>query len=212
MLSRFIRSICICALLGFSVSKMTAQKVVLKINPLSIFLATINVQGEYLLTDKWSAQLGAFYGAAKLRIGTNTLAEEVGYTWFSITPEARYYAQNTSKDAPRGLYMGPYLRYRLDQREFVSSIYDPDEQVFTIGTVNKKNHLFGGGVILGYQWLFNDLFALDLYGGPQYLAGPATYEFRCAGCDGDESTVEEPSGLNFTGVSIRLGASIGIAF
>jgi len=212
MLRRLTRFLCLCAFAGLSLSSVKAQKVVLKINPLSLFLATLNFQAEMAVSDKWSVQLGTFYGGAKLRIGNSDLAEEIGYTWFALTPEARYYAQNQTKETPRGLFMGPFLRYRLDRRQFASNIYDPDEQAFSTGVVNKQNHLFGGGVVLGYQWLFNDVFALDLYGGPQYLAGPSNYEFDCLNCDGDESTVEEPIGLNFTGVSIRLGASLGVAF
>ncbi len=191
--------------------KAHAQKVVVKINPLSLFAATANVQGEYVINDKMSVQLGFFVGKIGLSFGNTGLAQEIGYTWLGLTPEFRYYAQNTKKEAPRGLYLAPFFRYRLDKRSFVTSIYDPEQQLFTTGFVTKTSHLFGGGVLLGYQWLFSDAFALDLFFGPQYLSGPATYVIECETCGGNETLVEEPTGLNFRGAGIRLGVSIGVA-
>lgn len=195
----------------FLVTHVQAQKVVIKINPLSLFAVTANVQGEYVFNDKMSLQMGVFAGRVSLSVGNTGLAKEIGYTWFGLTPEFRYYAQNAKKDAPRGLYLAPFFRYRLDKRRFIASVYDPDLQLYSTGVVTKTPHLFGGGVLLGYQWLFNDVFALDLFFGPQYLSGPSTYQIECETCNGNETIFEEPLGINFRGAGIRMGIAIGFA-
>ena len=204
-------SIVVCFLCLFLGQTLQAQKVTLKINPLSLFAVTANVQGEYAFNERMSVQVGVFIGKVTSRVGNTGLAQEIGYNWFGITPEFRYYAQSTKKAAPRGLYLGPFFRYRHDMRRFTTSVYDPDLQLYSTGVVTKTYPLIGGGVLLGYQWLFNDVFALDVFFGPQYLSGPFTYEFECDSCDGNESIVEEPLGINFRGAGIRLGIAIGVA-
>ena len=192
-------------------SHLHAQKVAIKINPLSLFAVTANVQGEYAFNERMSFQMGVFIGKVTSRVGNTGLAQEIGYSWFGITPEFRYYAQSTKKAAPRGLYLGPFFRYRQDVRSFTTSVYDPDLQLISTGVVTKTSPLIGGGVLLGYQWLFNDVFALDVFFGPQYLSGPFSYEIECDNCDGNEAIVEEPLGINFRGAGIRLGIAIGVA-
>lgn len=211
MIRNLLFSFCLFAASFFHGTQANAQKVAIKINPLSLFAVTANVQGEYVLNEKMSVQLGVFLGKVSLSVGNTGLAQEIGYNWFGLTPEFRYYAQNQSKEAPRGLYLAPFFRYRLDRRRFIASVYDPDLQLYSTGVVTKIPHLFGGGVTLGYQWLFNDAFVLDLFFGPQYLAGPAEYIIECEICNGNETLVEEPLGINFRGVGIRLGVSIGFA-
>ncbi len=201
---------CLIGLFLMSGLYIQAQEVVVKINPLSLLVVTANIQGEYVINNKTSVQLGILVGKVGLSIGNTGLSQEIGYTWLGLTPEIRYYYQKMQREAPNGLYLATYMRYKLTKRSFLASVYDPGRKLYTSGTVTRTHHLFGGGVLLGYQWLFCDSFYLDLFFGPQYLSGPSTYLIECESCSGNESLVEEPKGVPLRGAGIRLGVTIGI--
>lgn len=188
-----------------------AQRFVLKINPLSLFAVTANLQGEYAFNEKMSAQLGVYVGSVNLGFGASGAEGGVGYTWFGITPEFRYYASHARKEAPAGLYLGPFLRYRSVGTSYEGSVYDPDTQTYTTADVSANINAIGGGVLLGYQFLFGDVFALDMFIGPQYSRASTSFKVECTNCDGDEM-VDEEAGLSFGGVGVRAGLAIGIAF
>lgn len=199
--------------LGMSQFAQAQQgRFVLKINPLSLFAVTANVQGEYALSDKLSAQLGVFVGSVNLGFGASNADGGVAYTWYGLTPELRYYATHSRKSAPAGFYLAPFLRYRGIQTSYDGSVYDPDTQTNTTAEVTAKINAFGGGALLGYQFLFGDVFALDLFFGPQYTRANSSFSVECTNCDGDETVVDEDAGISFGGVGVRTGICIGIAF
>lgn len=212
MLKKKLLSLCLLGMMTFAGIQVQAQKFVLKINPLSLAVITANVQGEYALNEKMSAQLGLFIGSINLGFGASGTDGGVSYTWFGITPEFRYYAQNAKKDAPRGLYIAPFLRYRNVSTSFEGSYYDPDLMANATGEIKFNINAIGGGVTLGYQWLFGDVFALDMFLGPQYSRANSSASVSCTNCDGDETVIEESAGLSFGGIGIRGGICIGVAF
>ena len=120
---------------------------VIKINILSPILKTINLQYEKKLNSSSSFQFGFFYTAVS--VGSTD------FSGFGITPEYRFYLSNT--EAPKGVYVAPFVRY----------------QNFTLTDGIDKGTLstFGGGLILGKQWLFKDRIALDIFLGPSYASG-----------------------------------------
>jgi hypothetical protein len=176
-----------------------AQKNVLKINPLSLGLVTLNAQYERALNESTSAQLGLFYSG----FSTNFPGEgRLGFSGISFTPEFRYYLSNASQDAPRGIYVGPYLRYRSLQAFFrdENGTNDGEWELNTIG----------GGVLLGYQWILGDVFALDIYLGPG-LRNNSTKILL----ESEDYSIDELPGFLFgdgLGILFRFGISVGAAF
>jgi hypothetical protein len=180
--------------LGF-ISQAQAQKNVLKINPLSLALLTGNIQYERALNEAMSVQLGLFYTG----FSTESAGVRVGYSGLGITPEFRYYVSNSRKDAPRGVYLGPYVRYR----NLALSVNDDTDDG------KWESNLIGGGIILGHQWLIGDAFALDMFIGP----GFRSTNTRVVSTSGT-ITQDDLVGLGSTGTGVlfRVGISVGAAF
>ncbi len=213
MLKKKLLSLSILGLFLMGAFHGKSQNLVIKINPLSLAAVTANIQAEYALNEKMSAQLGFFIGSVNLGFGADGVDGGVGYTWFGITPEFRYYAQNKTKDAPRGLYVAPFVRYRSIRTKYEGSIEDPDNAgLVTTGEITASINAIGGGVLLGYQWLFGDVFALDMFIGPQYSQANTTLKASCENCDGTEDVFSESAGLSFGGIGIRAGLAVGVAF
>lgn len=151
---------------------------VIKINILSPIVQTINLQYEKTLSATSSFQLGFFY--------TGYSVSGTEFSGFGITPEYRFYLSDT--EAPEGVYLAPFARY----------------QNFSLTeSSNKATYsTFGGGLILGKQWLFKEKIALDLFFGPSYSSG----------------SVSVTSGTNtfttsaFDGFGLRAGVCFGLAF
>jgi hypothetical protein len=159
----------------------------------------------------------------------NLLEANGGYT---ASVEYRFYL--SKKRGIQGFYVAPYLRYISQDMVFDDEI---ESYIFTVGT---KANIMGIGGQLGYQWIFNDWFTVDLFffgTGIDYYKAEIKYVLE-----------PQPSGFNYTMVTphvddvfvdykylhkklthevnddnhtsklpflfpgMRIGASIGIAF
>ncbi|MES2388815.1 MAG: DUF3575 domain-containing protein [Bacteroidota bacterium] len=81
----------------------------------------------------------------------------------AYTPEVRYYAMEGPR-GPAGIYMGLYARYRHDEAtgEFVNwGFIGPSTTDYS----KAEMHSFGGGTVVGYQWIAKKGFTLDVFGG-----------------------------------------------
>src|SRR5438128_1855847 len=74
-----------------------------KLNPLSLFLATGNVSYERAVSHNQSFQLGGFYSGVGLG--------DIKYSGFGLTPEYRIYFGG-HKQALNGVYAAPFARYQ----------------------------------------------------------------------------------------------------
>jgi hypothetical protein len=155
-----------------------AQSNVLKINIFSPIVKTFNIQYEHKLSATGSFQLGFFY--------TGYSTGSTSFSGFGITPEYRIYLSDT--EAPKGVYLAPFVRY----------------QSFNLTDNSNKGtlSLFGGGVIIGKQWLFKEKVALDIFIGPSYSSGSVKVT---SGSD----TFATGS---FDGFGVRTGLCLGYAF
>lgn len=151
---------------------------VIKINILSPVVKTFNIQYEKKLNATSSFQLGFFY--------TGYSTGGTSFSGFGLTPEYRFYLSDS--EAPKGVYVAPFVRY----------------QSFTLEDGSNKGTLstFGGGLILGKQWIFKEKFALDLFIGPSYNSGSVKVT---SGADTFDSDA-------FDGFSVRTGICFGYAF
>lgn len=107
---------------------------------------------------------------------------------YNISADYRFYLKKENKFlAPRGIYLGPYVFYYNFERE--SGLNFQNDGVVKNLNSEMKLNIFGGGVELGYQFLFWKRVTLDLV-----LIGPgiASYSFK-AKVDGeiDEDQLSE---------------------
>jgi hypothetical protein len=158
-----------------------AQQNVIKINILAPIVKTFNVQYERALNDQSSLQLGFFY--------TGYSTGDSKFSGFGITPEYRFYLSETA--APQGVYIAPFVRYQSFTIE--DDVADAEAD-FTA---------FGGGVILGKQWIFKEKVALDIFLGPAYYSGNVDVK------SGNEDDLEVGA---FDGFGLRAGVCFGFRF
>lgn len=162
-----------------------AQKTAVKIGLLSPIARTINVSAEQAISENSSIQLGFFYSGAKLPGDTKI-------SGYGITPEFRYYL-SASSAAPNGFYVAPFLRYQA----FTAS--NNDNNVRNEGTLSS----FGGGVLVGRQWIFKERVTFDMFIGPKYQDW--SYKVK-------SGTDTFSDGSFFGNFGLRGGLTLGIAF
>lgn len=165
-------------LFSMGASQVNAQSTV-KINILSPIIKTINLQYEKVLNESSSFQLGFFY------TGASTGGTEL--KGFGITPEYRFYLSET--EAPAGVYVAPFVRYQS------FNLKDDD---FTNNEADYSS--FGGGLILGKQWVFKEKVVLDIFLGPSYSSGSVKVK---SGSDTFDTGA-------FDGFGLRTGLCFGI--
>jgi hypothetical protein len=119
----------------------------IKINPLSLAVATGNVSYERAVNAKQSFQIGGFYSGVSLG--------DIKYTGYGITPEYRFYFAG-AKEALNGVYAAPFVRYQSFQFKEKST------------SDNVSFNAFGGGATIGWEKSWNSGFVLDIFAGPNY--------------------------------------------
>jgi hypothetical protein len=135
---------------AFSQEKTTVsnEKNVLKINTLTLIIATGSIFYERKISDLTSAQLGVAYLGYKI--------SGIKFSGLILTPEFRIYPK---KNAIDGFYVAPYLRYlNLAEKN-------------TVGNQSISFTAMGGGLLFGRQWITNSGFNMDLFFGVHYTAG-----------------------------------------
>ena len=157
-----------------------AQENVFKINIFSPVVKTLNVQYERAISESGSLQLGFFY--------TGFSVSETKFSGFGLTPEYRIYLSDTP--APAGVYIAPFVRYQ--------NFNISEESTSSEGTYSS----FGGGLIVGKQWIFKERIALDIFIGPSYSAGNVKVT---SGSDSFDVGA-------FDGFGVRTGICLGIGF
>jgi len=159
-------------------AKAQDAKNTIKINPLSALLKTGSVFYEHKLNDNVSAQLGVAYTGLKL--------DDVKFSGIAITPEVRFYLKQR---AISGLYAAPFLRYQ--------------DYTVTDGTDKGNYTSFGGGALIGRQWVYGSGFVLDIFFGPSYNSGT----YKAIQGNGEP---EIKGGLE--GFGLRTGIALGFGF
>lgn len=159
-----------------------SQSSVFKINIFSPLVRTLNVSFEQKLSGSSSAQLGFFY--------TGFSVSDTKFSGIGLTPEYRFYLSDT--DAPAGVYVAPFIRYQNFKLE--------DE----VNNAKGELSTFGGGLLIGKQWIFKERVSLDLFIGPAFQSGDVKVTSSSGNADFE-------TGL-FDGFTVRTGVTLGIAF
>lgn len=185
-------SIAVCLILVLLFASNTQTKAqdspqnVVKINILSPILRTASLFYERAISESSSLQLGLFY--------TGLSIDDTRFRGFGITPEFRYYLSD--KGAPQGFFIAPFVRYQ----NFTLTAEDEFSQS---GESKADLNSFGGGLLVGGQWIFKDIISLDVWGGPSYSTSTIKVE---------EGSEDDFSTGGVTGFGIRAGVTLGIAF
>jgi hypothetical protein len=160
-----------------------------KVNMFSPIVKTGSFFFEHQLNEKASLQLGVFYTGFKV--------VDTKFSGYGITPEYRLYP---SENAISGFYVAPFVRYQSFSLE-VKDGYMNDDGVTEDAKATFSS--FGGGIVVGRQWLFGEFITFDMFIGPQLNGGSLKVK------SGDENDFELGS---FSGFGIRLGVTLGVAF
>src|SRR5690606_34298483 len=121
---------------------------------------------------------------------TGASVSDLKYSGFGITPEYRIYLSETP--AMEGVYLAPFLRYQSVSLEVENSGSEADFSAF------------GGGLVIGKQWVFKERISLDIFIGPSSSSGSVDVK----------SGSEEEFDLSgaFDGFGLRTGITLAIAF
>ena len=181
------------------------RAVVAKINPLSVLMLTLNGAVEVGLRDDMSVQGGVFAGGVPraVRPDGNTMG------WLGLTSEWRYYP---AREGIQGYYLATYLRYRRVRGENNSAVFDPNVQANRTAQIKERINDFGGGALLGRQWLFDNAFSLELFIGPQFTRAAKQPEITCESCNGNEELIDSSIPVNLGGLGIRAGLVLGLVW
>ena len=158
----------------------TEQNNIIKVNPLSFLVATGSAFFEHKIDNNHSWQLGLAY------VGYADLSSK--FSGIAVTPEYRIYFNN---NAISGMYVAPFLRYQ-------------NFKMTNEMNATAKYTSFGGGVLLGRQWVYRKGFVLDAFAGPIYNAGKLS--------NISDAAIFNKPGFGFDGFGIRAGLSLGFGF
>ena len=148
------------------------RKNVVKVGLTSTFVKAVSLNYERVLNPDWSVALTVSYMLPVTPSGLFDLnAEHITFgagrelTGYYLTPEVKWYVEQSDKrPAPRGLYVGAYLRYS-DTRytSSISAIATGENAGGRIDTDLRIDLIeFGIGPALGYQFLcLHDRLAID---------------------------------------------------
>ncbi|MHC2990343.1 hypothetical protein OB13_01595 [Pontibacter sp. HJ8] len=160
MKKKILLTFAVAALSMVSLQTASAQvqqpkRAVIKVNVLSPFALTGSGFLEYAVTDRISAQLGAFT--------TGISVSDVKFKGHGFTPEVRYYFSD-NKTAPAGAYVAGYGRIQ----NFKLTVKNKDEEGSDYSATYKP---IGAGVAIGNQWIFKSNISLDVFLGAGYNSG-----------------------------------------
>ncbi len=178
-----MKKVLLFGLLALSLSsKAQEQKNVVKLNPLSLLLATGNVSYERAIKKNQTFQIGGYYSGFSLG--------DVKYSGFGITPEYRFFFSG-AKQAFNGAYVAPFVRYQN------FSLKDKD--------TNEKATMYtiGGGATIGYEKKFSSGFVIDVFAGPSYNS--VSFKNKS-----QENSFDIKGGIS--GFGIRTGVALGFGF
>lgn len=128
-------------------------------DPISIFIRTINLGGEYSLNDRLSVELGLAYTFFNdnSSYGPNNM-----YRGWMVEPELKWFF---SGEVFKGYYIGPYFRFFDINLTYNQVNFYP----YSVSRLKHPIVNFGGGLILGKEWEIGERFILDGFIGPGYL-------------------------------------------
>lgn len=131
-------------------TRNSTSKNVVKINPASVLLGTVNIHYERRSSPKYSHQFEVFVHTGRFYNGSTV-------NGFGVTYNMRSYR---GRKVSAGFYTQPYLRFQQ---------YRGDVSQDWLGSMSSKPntriHLYTVGYLLGYQFNTNSRWVIDVFGG-----------------------------------------------
>lgn len=177
-------------------------RLLFKFNPLSAMVLTGNFSTEYALNDYLSAEAGFLIGGLPQTVAP----EDNPLRWRGYTLGIRLYPR---REGLNGYFFAPYLRLRTLTVVYTGAAYDPDVQANRTSEIRERVVDFGGGAVLGRQWVFNESWSLELFIGPQFSRSNNRPRISCEECDGDEQVAENNLPREIGGLGVRAGLTLG---
>lgn len=149
-----------------STKGLERPRTVIKMNLSSLVFRNMAFQTEFAFHKNMSAAAG-FSFLLPYRIPSSFLAEqgeggfsEGSFGGFTVTPEFRLYpGKKEEHQAPHGFYLAPYGRYAKFTAK--ASYLDPVEDIN--GSAEASYSGFGGGLMIGSQWIIGNHFSIDFF-------------------------------------------------
>jgi hypothetical protein len=175
----------------------------IKLNLLSPIVRTAIVSFEKPLSNQSSLHLSGLY-----QDQSSAVSNAAYLSRFAATAEYRYYMSKTA--APVGFYVGSFLRYQwMKSEDWLWNYYtDPlGNSITTYAYQTRELSTIGAGLSFGYQHIFKDRIAIDLYLGPAYNSGDKRI-------DPNSPYNSRPNDAfkPYVGYFLRSGFSVGLAF
>ncbi len=195
-------------------------KNIVKINVTSLAFKTFSLQYERLLGRKMSVALGvrmmpssalpfrnAIVNATKSEDGEDDedltkLFEEAKLGGLAITPEFRYYL---GKEAGRGFYLAPFVRYEHYNLSAPYSFLDASDQLVNVSFKGNMTS-YGIGLMIGSQFKLAQRLTLDWWIlGPYYSATQLSLKANNLSLTTDDQTIlrESLESIEFASVKIE---------
>lgn len=211
-----LASLLTCLLLGWgSISAQVVEEVdtiyvyeyppvnnILKMSPFHFFDGTFHLSYERFLSDKHSIQISGGIHSQNNFINNEPnfgTQEELQYRYYALAP------RNSGEGSRqvfffKGLFAAPFVTHRW--RQLVTQQWDwiAQENVLVDQNIND----FSGGVVLGAQIAFGNVFFMDAYFGGGIR--------RSFGVEGNSNFFVGPTGVGYSGVIPKAGFNIGIGF
>jgi hypothetical protein len=127
---------------------LNAQSNVVKTNPLGLAFGNFNATYERVLGSSSSILVKGQYMYKLFGVEVNLAGGGLGY---------RYYFTHAKKQVPGGFYINPQVTFAF------GSVTNDANETYSASTV-------GFGAELGYQWVWESGFVLDLGIGPMYTS------------------------------------------
>jgi len=148
-------------------------KNIVKVNSAALLVSNISLLYERKLNTHWTLLAGTGYrwgGSVPKVLGLGDVivsSETNGITGFSFTPEVRYYFNFCEcGGSPSGFYAGLYGRLTKYYGSLTFNLWNGIEYYDALVTSNLRE--FGGGLQLGYQFIFKQRWAVDImFAGPR---------------------------------------------
>ena len=155
-------------------------KNIVKVNTAALLFSNVSLLYERKLNEHWTVLAGTGYrwgGSVPKVLGLGDVivsSETNGITGFSITPEVRYYFNFCEcGGSPSGLYAGLYGRFTKYYGSLTFNVWNGSEYYDALVTANMRE--LGGGLQLGYQFIFKQRFTVDfMFAGPRL----STYKLK----------------------------------
>jgi len=158
--------------ISFAFSQKTADtgNNLIKVNFVSLFMKTVNVQYERAIYGKTSVGLGVRMmpkGSLPFSSSFDSIDDQLGSLEmgnFAITPEIKFYM---GKGVFKGFYIAPFLKY-ANYNASINYEFNSNNRTEMIPLSGKLN-TYTAGVLFGAQWEIANKFYLDWsIFGPQY--------------------------------------------